>query len=424
MKALTKSAPLLFAAIIVMFAWGLYRLFDLVYEQGNMYPPYSTLRSDPLGTRALYKAMAALEGVSVQQNMSPIEQLGGGKGKTLFICGANLSDDPEYVIKAIEDFVGDGGRLILTFFPITEEIAEASGNGERGEESGGSINESQEEHSKEKSEKKEESSEDEDEGVDPAEEPWFVRMVSIENRWGFKFSTLMPKESENEDYLEMTALKQNGPADWPEMLPWYSALYFTQLSEPWKVLYARNGLPVLVERQWIRGTIVLCSDSYLLSNEAMRRERHTGLIAWLVGPSSTVIFDESHFGIQEHKGIMTLVRSYRLDRPLTALIGLALLFVWKNAFSLTPKHGTPAEQMSRRGKDSAAGLVNLLRRSIPAKKILQVCVEEWERSPGLIDERKRKRVREILEQEMASPARRRNPVEAYQMISAVLAEKE
>ena len=84
------------------------------------------------------------------------------------------------------------------------------------------------------------------------------------------------------------------------------------------------------------GELILCGDSYFLSNEALRAEPHPPLLAALVGPARRVVFDESHLGISEHPGVVTLARRYRLQGALGALGLLAALFVWRNVVSLVP----------------------------------------------------------------------------------------
>jgi hypothetical protein len=428
MKLMNKIAPFILAAVILLFLAGLLQLFDLAFEKGDVYPPYSSLRSDPVGGRAFYEAMRALNGISVTRHFKPLTRLPDGGGKTLFIAGCNTSDDPEDLVKALEHFAGGGGRLVLAFHPILESLA-ATDDAESCGCGSGKGEKSEKECSKDgcKEQKKDGGDgEDGDEKDNPEEDPWFVEYVSIEDRWGFSFATLLPPKSEEGEYLEIEAIKQDGPPEWPQSLSWHSALYFDKPVEQWKTLYAWDGHPVIIERPWLRGTIVLCSDSYLLSNEAMRKERHPEVLAWLVGPSTSVIFDEAHFGIQQQQGVMTLARKYHLDLPLALLALLALLFIWKNASSLAPKHAALSLEENHQGKDSTAGLVNLLRRSIPRGKISQVCVEEWgavfAHDPKCAA--KRGRVKDILERETSLPARQRNPVKTYQTISALLKERD
>ena len=58
-----KSFPLfLLLGCTAVFVFGLVRLFELRFEVGDVYPAYSSLRSDPLGAMAL--EMGALRFVS------------------------------------------------------------------------------------------------------------------------------------------------------------------------------------------------------------------------------------------------------------------------------------------------------------------------------------------------------------------------
>jgi hypothetical protein len=421
-----KAILVCVAGIAVLFLGGLFQLFDLVFEKGDIYPAYSSFRSDPLGARALYEAMKSLGSISVSRNLKPLTRLPDGKNKTMFFFGSNLSEDPEDLIKALENFAAGGGRLVITFYPITAELVEYSESKEKdGKCSEGNCDPQKTDKKEKQNQEKEDGDKAEDEKDEEPHEPWFTQFVSIEKRWGFKFASLRPRTEKPQDHIEINAAKQNGPSELPQSLPWHSILYFSKLSAPWKVFYSWDGHAVVAERPWVRGNIVLCSDSYFLSNEAMRDERHPELIAWLVGSSTSAIFDETHFGLQQEEGVMTLARKYRLDRPLAALIVLGLLFVWKNTMSLVPKKSSSAEEARPQGKDSTAGLVNLLRRSVSPQKILPVCVDEWSRSVLRQSEAfaKKERIREVLDREMAKPARERNPIKAYQTISEILKER-
>ena len=41
--------------LVLALGYGLLHLFALRFAQGDVYPPYSSLRSDPLGKKALYE---------------------------------------------------------------------------------------------------------------------------------------------------------------------------------------------------------------------------------------------------------------------------------------------------------------------------------------------------------------------------------
>ena len=50
------------------FAFGIVQLFKLRFEVGDIYPAYSSLRSDPLGVMAFYESLGNLKGISVRRD--------------------------------------------------------------------------------------------------------------------------------------------------------------------------------------------------------------------------------------------------------------------------------------------------------------------------------------------------------------------
>jgi hypothetical protein len=396
----TSNRTIFVIAVVaaVAFIYGLAQLFVLRFEEGDVYAPYSSFRSDPIGARAIYEALAQVGDVSVRRNMEEISLLPDGQETTLFIFGANTSEDPEKIIEKLETFAAQGGRIVITFYPkahIVEDPEDKEKDGEKDKK--------KDEHEK---------------------PPWYSKPVSIADRWGFAFETSrLPKAEKT--IGEDRARKLAGPEALPAVLSWHSALFFDKADENWAAIYRRDKHAVIIERRWNKGSIVLCSDSYFLSNEAMRNERHPQLIAWLVGPSATVIFDEVHLGTQEKLGVMSLIRRYRLEGVLLVILIVASLFVWKNSNSLTPKRDSVSGEylQSGAGKDSAAALVNLLRRSVPPKALLSVCAEEWGRSTKVKSERQT-RIQAVIDREQALPARERKPVEAYRTICGILKERD
>src|SRR2546427_9645317 len=47
----------LLLVLLAVFVLGVGRLFQLRFEAGDVYPPYSSLRADPLGTKALFESL-------------------------------------------------------------------------------------------------------------------------------------------------------------------------------------------------------------------------------------------------------------------------------------------------------------------------------------------------------------------------------
>src|SRR5215471_4979636 len=116
-----KTLPLiLMIACAGVFLAGVLELFKLRFEAGDVYPAYSSLRADPLGTMAFYEALERMPEMTVERDFSANNRLPGGKNTTYLHLGARTRewkwiDDEEF--RTIEDFVTAGGRLVVTFFP-------------------------------------------------------------------------------------------------------------------------------------------------------------------------------------------------------------------------------------------------------------------------------------------------------------------
>ena len=192
-------------------------------------------------------------------------------------------------------------------------------------------------------------------------------------------------------------------------------------------LYACKGHPVIIERPFGEGSIVLSADSFFVSNEALRSERHPQLLIWLMGSNLKIIFDEAHFGIYKQPGVTNLLRHYRFHWFFAALAVMALLFVWKNAVYFVPPLKddvlTGTDVVSE--KDYTQGLIALLRRNISGSKILQVCGQEWEQTfkkDKHFQAATFERIKSILQTKSPSSKKKADPVDGYRKISRIISE--
>jgi hypothetical protein len=71
------------SAMAVIFVIGLGDLALLRFDAGDVYPPYSSLRADPLGTKALYESLEELRTVSVRRNYRPLKKTPTLRGSIL-----------------------------------------------------------------------------------------------------------------------------------------------------------------------------------------------------------------------------------------------------------------------------------------------------------------------------------------------------
>jgi hypothetical protein len=308
----------LIIALAAGFLFGLWKLFELRFTAGDIYPPYSSLRADPLGAKALYESLQRIPGISTSRNYRDITSLPTGK-TTVLLLGENpfrFETLAEEDLKEYETLASRGARVVIAMRPVSRRKEEAK--------------------------------------PDDKNKPG---LSSIEKRWGIHFGYITRPAKQNEEDAAAN--------------PKLTALYFRVEG---KVVYR-------VERPFGTGAVVLLASSYPLSNEALAGERDLKLLAWALGQNHQVIFDEHHLGLAESGGVVTLARKYHLEGLASLLLLLLGLFVWRNSTSLLPPRPeqTGAGE-SVAAKDASSGLANLLRRNIPAKALMKTCLEEWEAS--------------------------------------------
>ena len=400
--------PLLLLALVC----GLAQLFVLRFEAGDVYPPYSSLRTDPLGAKALHDSLASLGSLAVGRNHRPLEKLGDRGPLTLFWLGEVqefLGEVTEDFARNLEAIAARGGRLVVAFEPVNRDTAEPK------------------KILKKKESAKDAKKNDAAKGKKRSRIEEELKLVSLSKRWGLRAAhARLPRDRDDVTEPADATLETGG--ELPPVVSWHTSLYFTDLGKPWRVVYARDGRAVLIERPFGRGTIVLSADSYLLSNEAMNDERQPALLAWLVGANREVVFNESHLGVREESGVMTLAWQYRLHGLFAGLLLLTVLFIWQSVARFVPPAGDEAESRdggSAEGRDSTTGLANLLRRSISPGELAGLCLDEWKKAfahrrdlaPKLA------RAQTVVDAERALLATHRQPVRAYREICGIFAER-
>jgi hypothetical protein len=389
------------AFLLIAFMFGVGHLFVLRFQTGDVYPAYSSLRSDPLGTRVFYESLENLADITLHRNYRFLHSFKPEPDTTLFYLGTSADDYdtvPQGLIKVFDRLAESGGRLVLSFLP---------------------INQKHEENTKLKKEPESQKAEN----VECPKKAKESDLISIKNHWGigFEFNQNLPVKDGS--YLALDAVSSR--RDLPAVVSWHSNLYFDLLDKSWQVLYSTEGHPVMIERPFGKGSLVLCADSFFISNEALRSERQPQLLAHLVGRHSNIIFDEAHFGIYKQPSVAALLRHYRFHWVFLVLAVMALMFVWKNAVYFVPprKDDVPFGADVVSDKDYTRGLIAMLRRNIPRGEILQVCGQEWERTfkkdkriqPAVFEG-----VKEILRTQAPSSKNRMDTVNGYRKISRTI----
>lgn len=400
-----KKLPVILLLIaLVGFVTGLVQLFHLRFETGDNYPPYSSLRADPLGTMALYESFEPL--IETRRHLRSLNQLPEGRDTTLLWLGEDpmgFRFEPEQFQK-LETFVRSGGRLIVSFVPsqTAPRINRFAGNAAARRARLGTNAPP----------------------VRPGEELADLDTISFRDRWEIETGYERLDSLDDRVVPENATLRRTEIADaLPHGLQVHTAVYFTSTNRGWETIYARvsrtNVFPVVVERRLGRGSIVLSADSYHFSNEALRRDRETRLISWLVGPSRHVVFDETHLGVSREPGVASLIRDYRLGGVFVAFLILAGLFIWRNSASFMPPY---AEQLAREqaetvdGRDSTSAFINLLKRNIAPADLMKVCIEQWNAHVSRTRRPAPERLEAMqhrIDAENQRPPAQRNPAQMY-----------
>jgi hypothetical protein len=424
-----RNVTLLLALVSLLI--GVIHLFILRFQTGDIYPAYSSLRSDPLGTRVFYDSLDNFDEFTLQRNYHLLDSLKIESDATFFYLGAKIpvSDSiPLRTSDALDRLTRSGGRLVISYLPVNPKTDQPSGTVEKNDGNDKPEVQTEDDLQDQNPVQEQDSATSPQPDFDDSEEPSSKQdapeknFVSIKEHWGFEFAynDNPPVKDTDEKYLTLEANSLR--PDLPAAISWHTTLYFKPFDDIWQTLYAVDGNPVIIERPMGKGSIVLCADSFFISNEAQRSERHPQLLIWLLGGHTHIIFDESHFGIYKQPGVADLLRRYRFHWFLGALALVALLFIWKNAVYFVPPREDDiaggAEVVSE--KDYSQGLIALLRRNVRGPKILQVCGQEWEQTfkhdkritAGAVDQMKR-----ILQVESESSKKTSDPVAGYQKIS-------
>jgi hypothetical protein len=427
-------AGITMALLLLLFGVGVAHLFILRFESGDVYPAYSSLRSDPLGTRALYASLENIDSISVRRNYHRLKSLAFEPQTTFFYLGATPGEFnwvPQETIEAFDRLTQTGGRLVITFLPVTQKHENKASQGslkkkesadDKTDTATGSDSQDRPPAGSRSATAPSRSNPDsrKENAHPPAPEGGHARQASIKKRWGIEmaFKEILPLKDEKHLAVAASASRK----DLPPTISWHTNLHFVLSDDAWQTLYSYEELPLIVERTYGQGSILLCADSYFISNEALWAERHPQLLMWLLGGHSNLIFNEAHLGIYKHPSVAQYIRRYRFHWFFAALAVLALLFVWKSAAHFVP----PTADDALRGaevvseKDYTQGLIALLRRNIAGSQILRVCAQEWRQTfkkSKRIEGRIRVRINELATTGATELKTSKDPVRAYQEIT-------
>lgn len=106
-------------AIAVVFAIGLFQIFRIRLVAGDLYPEWSSLRSDPDGTRVLFDSLAATGRVVTVRKYKPLAQ-SPERGATILFLGYSpnsLMSASSSDLDGLEQSARFGNRLVFAMNP-------------------------------------------------------------------------------------------------------------------------------------------------------------------------------------------------------------------------------------------------------------------------------------------------------------------
>ncbi|MCP4746701.1 MAG: hypothetical protein GY874_11270 [Desulfobacteraceae bacterium] len=381
-----RNRLILVLVMAAAFAAGLTKLFLLRFEAGDVYPVYSSLRSDPIGTQALYESLKSVTGTTVQRNFKPLDQLDFFPDQTVIICGFS----PRFIRRmrtrewenTMDSLFNRGGRLVMAF----------------------RTSKADSEYSKKEKDNCAADKDKADESQDASKSSSGDELADIEKKWrghddiGFH---ILRGSGENKESWAITS-KAEMPFKIPPMLLWRSTLHFELKADAWKTVYQLDGKPVIAYRAWGAGVIVLVADSYLFSNEAMLKHRFPDFLAWIFASHHRVVFDEFQKGLTKQPGIAGLAIKYRLQGVFAAIVLITVLIVWQQSTVFVPNaaNGSDRDDDARTGVggNTTEGLVRLMQQNIRSCDLIKTCFDIWKASPAANRSSREKieRIREIV----------------------------
>jgi hypothetical protein len=326
----------LIAGVLALSFFG-WQTFKISLETSDSFPEYSTYRADPKGLKALYESLQATDLIRASRRLQSSKILPSGQDQVLIVAGVR----PDQEIATEEDslffdhWLATGGRLIVALRPEKDQATRSTPTPGANQ-------------------------------VAPDDNSLPLWRTLI-RRWGAEIAPL----GNNHSATVRSGLFGTIPR-------WLGRHSFNQLAADWKNVAVQGDKDVIVERAFAPGSLVLLADSYPLSNEALAADRNTSFLLWLIDQRHGVLFDETHLGLGERPGIMTLARRYGLQGTLISVVALLVLFIWRCQYTLLPRRtGSDQTGSTVPGRSSDQVFLNLLQRSVSQKDLLGVCLNTW-----------------------------------------------
>ena len=401
-----KHWPIMLISLVLLVGLGAVCWRLLAINLGaSQYAKYSSLRSDPLGTKVLYRAYEAMPEVEAKRWIRPLYML-EPKDSLVVLAGTGQSwaiFSETLPLTELQRLATDGNRVLVCFGEVSSYMVDP---------------EEAEEETKE------------------TEEPSRVLPWPAWKKESDDAAEKQEEEPPNPLYhdwgLVLVSHRAVGPACTPAARglqtppSWRAELALQLEDEAWTPLVTDSaGAVWMAERSFGRGSIVACADSYWLSNESLAKDRSSDAILWLVGDKATVIFDESRLGVTTQLGVVGLARQYRMHGFAIGLLLVVLLYIWRASAAFLPPDELPADSLVRGPRMD--GLTALLRQNIRPRDLLQTCHDAWQRtlrSSRQVPKERATRIKRLCQDELPAKELHTEILQRYKTICRLMAGKD
>jgi len=326
----TISVIIMLLLILSFFVSALFIMHGRL-EKGDVYPRYSSLRHDPMGTSILFDSLRRM-GCTVEiLTEDEFPKVMEPQNTILFILSPAFDLFSDKEVDRIVGFILSGGRVLMTadddnglmdFFhsgidiPIRDNKEEEKEE-EKGEGEGGN-------------------------GKKP-------RIREAIQGTGFDFSP---------DSIQIFGEK----------------FLITRWPRAVTVLSSKHDVMLLLSHG--KGDIIISSDSYLVSNEYLTQKPPAAFLSWVMGRRTHVLVDEYRHGVSTNKGVSFLLRKYHLYWFFAYLALIFFLSLWHllpHFQKPLPRESTPDNWVY----SSLDGYTQLLTKTIPRKSLLDIAMDQW-----------------------------------------------
>lgn len=346
---------ILFGILLITLICGFAYLFQLRLEKGDQYPAYSTFRSDPKGARILFETLEEWNGGGVNPILNRTWEKPSGKESTWILLDAQsvrtLFDRRDSI--GIKKFLEEGGRLVIAFsahelsydFKSHEPpptLAPSDTPPENSESNSDDLESSAAQSATEEIQKQAQEKQLEKEKIEQDRARYFDKNYwNIEKDFGFKIAQFSKKDfsTDNSSDEKPLSIFANNPHIEPSesnLIPWRSLQYFLLSDSSWKILYEVQSRPVVIEKAWGNGSIVLMTDPSLMSNQSLSSMTVWQPLLPLLGIHRHYWFDETHLKVVRRFSLMQLMQKSGGTGLWIGLVILFLLWIWKNQSTLAP----------------------------------------------------------------------------------------